>query len=370
MIRCLLVDDEGPARDRLRTLLADFADVRVVGEAADGDEALQLIAELRPTLVLLDVQMPGRTGLEVAAALPAPRPRVIFCTAFDHYALQAFDQYAIDYLLKPPTRARLARAIDRVRESLGDDGGLGREMAEASATQARLLLQPLRAVSRLDYAGACRPAREVGGDYYDFIPVTPHQLGIAVGDVSGKGLYAALLMASLQARVQSLAPRYGDRVEPLVAEVNRLLYASTAPDKYATLFYSVFDEEAGRLTFVNAGHVPPLLIRATSGAGQSRLERLLPTGPVVGLIADVRHGQATVELRPGDVLLILTDGITEAVEDSGEERHERWLEEIVADCAGRSAASLRDRILRELNRLTAGQPPADDQTLVVVKVNE
>lgn len=209
MIRTLLVDDEAPARDRLRALLADCTDVCVVGEAADGDEAVERIAELQPDLVLLDVQMPGRTGLEVAATLPAPRPRVIFCTAFDQYALQAFDRHAVDYLLKPLTRGRLARARARVRESLGNDGRLHREVAEASATQARLLPQGEPTASRLDYAGACQPARELGGDYYDFIPVAPGQLGIAVGDVSGKGIYAALLMASLQARVQTLAPRRG-----------------------------------------------------------------------------------------------------------------------------------------------------------------
>ena len=117
MIRTLLVDDEQPARDRLRQLLAAHDDVEVVGEAADGVEAAERIAELGPDLVLLDIQMPGASGLDVAASLGRPRPAVMFCTAFDQYAVDAFELLATDYLLKPVNRARLAAALDRVRQA-------------------------------------------------------------------------------------------------------------------------------------------------------------------------------------------------------------------------------------------------------------
>lgn len=113
MIRTLLVDDERPARDRLRQMLTALPDMEVVGEAADGVEAIEQIAALRPDLVFLDIEMPGRTGLEVAASLRPPRPRVIFCTAFD--------QYAVDYLLKPVTRARLGRAVEHARSLTPDN---------------------------------------------------------------------------------------------------------------------------------------------------------------------------------------------------------------------------------------------------------
>ncbi|MGE3404897.1 MAG: LytR/AlgR family response regulator transcription factor, partial [Vicinamibacterales bacterium] len=115
MIRTLLIDDEEPARVRLRQLLAAHADVEVVGEAADGIDAAEKIAELAPDLVLLDIQMPGASGLDVAASMGQPRPAVIFCTAFDQYAVDAFELSAIDYLLKPVNRARLAAALERVR---------------------------------------------------------------------------------------------------------------------------------------------------------------------------------------------------------------------------------------------------------------
>ena len=114
MIRALIVDDEEPARTRLRRLLAEIGDVDVVGEARDGEEALARITELTPSVVFLDIQMPGCSGLEVAASLPSPAPYVVFCTAFDQYAIDAFELNAVDYLLKPVSRARLAKAMERV----------------------------------------------------------------------------------------------------------------------------------------------------------------------------------------------------------------------------------------------------------------
>src|SRR3989442_12533664 len=115
MIRALLVDDEQPARDRLRQMLSALEDLEVVGEAGDGEQAIESILHLKPDLVFLDIQMPGCTGVEVAASLPSPRPRIIFCTAFDQYAVDAFELHALDYLLKPVNRARLREAIERVR---------------------------------------------------------------------------------------------------------------------------------------------------------------------------------------------------------------------------------------------------------------
>jgi two-component system LytT family response regulator len=117
MIRVLVVDDEQPARERLLQLLGPIPDLQVVGQAADGEQAIERVVELHPDLVLMDIQMPGCSGLEVAACLPRPRPQIIFCTAFDQYAVDAFELQAVDYLLKPVNRVRLARAIERVRRT-------------------------------------------------------------------------------------------------------------------------------------------------------------------------------------------------------------------------------------------------------------
>ncbi len=115
MIRTLLVDDEELARERLRQMLRQYEDVEVAGEAADGEDAIEKITDLRPDLVFLDIQMPGCSGMEVVASLSSPRPHIIFCTAFDQYAIDAFELHAVDYLLKPVSRARLAKAVERVR---------------------------------------------------------------------------------------------------------------------------------------------------------------------------------------------------------------------------------------------------------------
>jgi two-component system LytT family response regulator len=121
MIRALLVDDEDIARERLRQLLSSIADLEVIGEAADGEEAIQKTVELQPDLLLLDIQMPGVSGLEVAACLPRPRPKIVFCTAFDTYAVKAFELHAVDYLLKPVSLHRLAQAIERIRRRAPND---------------------------------------------------------------------------------------------------------------------------------------------------------------------------------------------------------------------------------------------------------
>jgi two-component system, LytTR family, response regulator len=118
MIRTLLVDDEQPARDHLRELLAPHSDVEIAGEAEEGEQAIELISALKPDLVLLDIQMPGCSGLDVAASLPLPRPKIVFCTAFDQYAVDAFEVHAVDYLLKPVNRVRIAKALERVRQTV------------------------------------------------------------------------------------------------------------------------------------------------------------------------------------------------------------------------------------------------------------
>lgn len=140
MIRILLVDDEQPARERLRQLLAAHTDVDVAGEAEDGVQAIERVADLSPDLVLLDIQMPGCSGLEVAASLPRPGPAIVFCTAYEQYAVDAFELNAVDYLLKPVNRARLRAALDRVRSSERPrDPGIDRAMRTPPLAPTRFL---------------------------------------------------------------------------------------------------------------------------------------------------------------------------------------------------------------------------------------
>jgi two-component system, LytTR family, response regulator len=149
MMRALIVDDEQPARERLRRLLAEVPDITIAGEAEDGERAMEEIARVGPDLVFLDIEMPGSTGMEVAASLPSPRPWIIFCTAFDHYAVDAFELSAVDYLLKPINRARLAQALDRIRGGLAPDDELERRT------------RPTRFLARRGSTYRVVPARDV-----------------------------------------------------------------------------------------------------------------------------------------------------------------------------------------------------------------
>lgn len=163
MIRTLVIDDEQPARERLKQLLAAHADIEVVGEADDGVEAAEKIAGLMPDLVLLDIQMPGASGLDVAASLGKPRPAVIFCTAYDQYAVDAFELSALDYLLKPVNRARLASALDRVRAA-----------AFAKASAPKVLEGHDRELEQLANAKGLTPSRFLArrGNRFKVVPST------------------------------------------------------------------------------------------------------------------------------------------------------------------------------------------------------
>jgi two-component system LytT family response regulator len=140
-MRVLIVDDEQPARERLRVLLEAFPDVEIVGESADGEEALEHSRALGPDVVFLDVQMPGCTGIDVAASLETPRPKIIFCTAYEQYAVDAFELCAVDYLLKPVTRVRLAQALGRVRQLSGEEASerVDRALRSTSGLPRRVL---------------------------------------------------------------------------------------------------------------------------------------------------------------------------------------------------------------------------------------
>jgi two-component system, LytTR family, response regulator len=142
-MRVLIVDDEAPARARLRQMLAAHADLEIVGEAETGTQAMEMAVELRPDLLLLDIQMPGSSGIDVAACLPEPRPQVIFCTAYDQHAVDAFELHAVDYLLKPISRARLAQALDRVRTlAAGTPAAtLDHALRSSTTTPARFLVK-------------------------------------------------------------------------------------------------------------------------------------------------------------------------------------------------------------------------------------
>ncbi|HWT02657.1 MAG TPA: SpoIIE family protein phosphatase [Pyrinomonadaceae bacterium] len=243
---------------------------------------------------------------------------------------------------------------------------LNREVEIAREVQERLFPQKLPQISGLDYSGACRPALGVGGDYYDFLLLPGGRFGIAVGDVSGKGIAAALLMASLQASLRGQAVVGTSDLAELMSTVNRLVYDASAENRYATFFYAQYEPQTRSLTYVNAGHNPPMILRSANGSRE--VLRLEAGGCVVGLLPNFPYGQACVTLEPGDTFIGFTDGISEAMNPSDEEWGEECMLEAARECDGLSASEIIARLIAAADEFAAGAKQHDDMTLVVVRV--
>jgi phosphoserine phosphatase RsbU/P len=274
-------------------------------------------------------------------------------------------------LRSAPSPKGLARENAQLVAAMGEEAAqredLNREIEIAREVQQRLFPQELPAVSGLDYSGACRPALGVGGDYYDFFKLPDGKLGVAIGDVSGKGISAALTMASLQAalRIQTMSPV--DDLASIVARANRLIFDASSSDRYATLFFAIYDPATRILKYVNAGHIPPVV---TSASQPNCLVRLDSSGTVVGLFSDVPYEQGETQLHVGDTVLAFTDGITETMNAADEEwGHERLIKSFRESGSFRSGQII-DNILSEADHFAAGAKQHDDMTVVILRVEE
>ncbi len=249
---------------------------------------------------------------------------------------------------------------------------LRREIEIAKQVQLQLFPQTQPRMRTIEYSAVCRPAREVGGDYYDFLQLDADNLCLALGDISGKGLSASLLMASLQALMRSQAPVRGYSPATLISDINRLMCNSTDGSKYATFFCSIYDDRNRQLTFVNAGHNPPMLFRTNGVPGKSedscQLLRLTTGGTVVGIFPNAEYEQEAMTLCPGDLLVVFTDGVTEAFNVENEEFGEERLVGVVNSCLDLSCAGIQDRIITEIDRFAGGASQHDDITLLVMRV--
>jgi serine phosphatase RsbU (regulator of sigma subunit) len=277
--------------------------------------------------------------------------------------------------------------IRKQQERLFERRRLEQELNIASEVQRRLFPQFLPPLGTLDYAGHCEPARGVSGDYYDFVAVAPGKLGLLLADVSGKGLSAALLMASLHACVRTHAPLLGSRCGELVSTLNGLLYEATSPERFATVFYAIYEDATRQLTYVNSGHLPPLVLRgdgmgavAAAGHGAAGVraraegapmvcERLETGTPPLGIFQTIPTAEGSVKLEPGDWLLIFSDGISETANEQDVEFGVERLMEVVERNRHRRAEEMRHAILSEVRAHNGGRPAADDLTLIVARVN-
>ena len=261
-----------------------------------------------------------------------------------------------------------ARLMSAIAEEIAHRERLNREVEIAREVQERLFPQTLPPITGIEYAGACRPALGVGGDYYDFLALPGGQLGIAIGDVSGKGIAAALMMASLQASLRGEATRAPENLAALVGNVNHLVYEASAANRYATFFYAQYNPATRLLTYVNAGHNPPLLLHRSGTDWQ--VSRLDSGGTVVGLLETFPYQQAAVSIAPGDVFVAFTDGISEAMNGADEEWGEEKLIETIKACDGTTPSQIITRIMQAADSFVAGAKQHDDMTLVVLRAAE
>jgi sigma-B regulation protein RsbU (phosphoserine phosphatase) len=238
---------------------------------------------------------------------------------------------------------------------------LNREIEIAREVQERLFPQSYPPVPGIEYCGKCRPALAVGGDYYDFLPLSDGKLGIAIGDISGKGISAALLMSGLRASLRGQTMAGLHDLAGLMHNVNLLVFEASSANRYATFFYGEYDPATRKLIYVNAGHNAPMILR-------DEVIRLDAGGPVVGLLKGAGYEQGECQLQPGDVLVGFTDGISEAMTAEDEEWEEERMLAALGACRGRSAAEMIDSVMAAADAFTAGAPQHDDMTLVVVKV--
>lgn len=362
MMRVFLVDDEPPARQRMRQLLADVADVLVVGEAGDAVEARAIIAETQPDVVFLDIEMPQMSGTALASTLPEPRPLVVFATAFDRYALDAFAVDATDYLVKPITRARLSGTLARVRERLSRRSDLERDLVAASAAQRRLLPQAMPVISGYDSAALTVPARGVGGDFFVAQQIAADRFVLALGDVAGKGMPAGLVASSLQARIETVARHAGGSASDVVADVNRALCATSDSARFATLVYVDVDRALDRLAIVNAGHLSLLMVRADGS-----IQYIASAAPALGLLPQAAFPLQHITMTDGATLVIYSDGVTEALDASGDEfGDQRVLAEVTArGCE--PAIDICRGVVDAVGRHSEGHAATDDITVLALR---
>jgi serine phosphatase RsbU (regulator of sigma subunit)/pSer/pThr/pTyr-binding forkhead associated (FHA) protein len=249
----------------------------------------------------------------------------------------------------------------RLLEVQQEQKRLANELAVASEIQFRLHPEIPPAIPGYDVVGVSFPCYEVGGDYYDFIEKPDGRYVIALGDVSGKGTGAALLMSSVHAAVRAHT-RTRLSASEIVSEINQYIYDNTPANRYVTLFYSELDPRSHQLTYINGGHNSPLLVRASG-----EVTPLDIGGFPVGITPFGDYREGWVEIEPGDVLVIYSDGVTESLNEQGEEFGEARLIEIVQKNRGRTAAGLRDRIDEALTRFVGKADSVDDLTLVILK---
>jgi len=369
--RCLLMmrdvnsEEMRVAVARLRDRVGEVGEIRVSRNVMDevvirGKSVLTSDAQHDPRFASGTVVL---QGVRSVLAVPLGVSEKVFGIIYADSPI-AEGRFTEDHLKVLTTLASVAAIrVENARlvEARFQQERLERELQLAMEIQQRFQPTAPPVVMGYEFQGISFPCYEIGGDYYDFIKRDDGRLVIALGDVSGKGTAAALLMSSLHASIHAQTGSHDTLVETISA-VNRYLAENIPSNRFVTLFYAELDPESGAVSFLNAGHNPPLIVHAAG-----TVEQLASGGLPLGIKADAEYREGRTHLEPGDVLVIYSDGVTEAASPNGEEFGPTRLYEVVSRNVDASAAGIRDRIESALTKFSQGTQAADDITLVIVK---
>ena len=362
-LRILIGDDQPDVLEALR-LLFKGAGHRTV--AVDSPASLLRASQAESfDLILMDLNYArdttsGQEGLDLLNRLQSARNSVpiVVMTAWGNIdlAVEAMRRGASDFVQKPWDNRRLLETVDKQSRTRQTS-----EIDLARHVQRKLFPQQPVASARFTCVANCLPARDVSGDYYDFIEMQNGITGIVLADVSGKGMAAALLMANLQASFRSQSALAMDNPLKLLESVNSLFHKSTPPEHYATLFYAQYDERTRWLRYVNCGHPQPMLIRA-----DGCVERLDSAGQVLGLFPTWTGQMQTAQLHPGDTAAFFSDGISEAGIESEREYGEERLMSLLTSNNKRDPVAMMHSVLDSVEAFTGGRQE-DDRTLILLR---
>jgi len=372
--KILIVDDEEGIRQDLSFILEDEGYVTTM--ASRGSEALALINEKAFDIVITDLMMPDMDGMEILRQVKRDYPDTIVFMITGHgseeKAVEAMKSGAQDYLPKPfdpdEMLIKLRKSLEMMRLKLENElfhRHLEMELEVARKIQKTLLAQKLPAIPGIDISTFNEPARQVGGDYVDLIELSPEKLGIAIGDVSGKGMPAALLMANVQASLRRYSES-GYSPRDIITRINNSLCPicqHIEEHRFITLFYGVLNSSNGTLTYSNAGHNYPFIFR-----GNMIVEELESTGVPCGIVQDYDYDEAQTKLKPKDIALFYTDGVTEATNWEEIPFGETRLKDLLLEKYKSDSSSLLMDIYHELEKFIGNTPQYDDLTLMVLKM--
>jgi serine phosphatase RsbU (regulator of sigma subunit) len=406
VLRIAISSDQPIYRRGLSGLLLQMKDAQLVGEACCLPEAIQLCKLTEPDILLVDVHRALEEGLLLVRQVTEQWPRIKVVLLLDGdevpdlaglesrpvYSFsrditedefkEALVQVRLDERIHEAQHAPVPILFNHAAEELDADTRaysriayspvpssneevMTRELAMAGKIQADFLPEEAPIIHGWDISGVLQPARETSGDFYDFIPLAPRKWGLVVADVSDKGMGAALLMALASTLFRTFTGRYPTLPAVTLNTVSERILSDTRGGMFVTAFLAVFEPHTGRLVYANAGHPPGYLISLRRG--KESIERLRPTGMAMGVDEQTRWRQKELRMEPGDLLVLYTDGITEAQSPQGDFFGEERLLEVVLARMHSPAREIQNALIQAVHRFCGESPRQDDVALIVMR---